>query len=151
MRWPGVIPAGAVSNEIVHHMDMLPTFLAAAGKSDIKTDLLDGYTSSALGRDYRVHLDGYNILEHLRDPDGVESPRKEIFYFSDTGDLTALRYADWKLIFLEQKAYTTIRAWIGPTSGFASGGSETTRRRCSPGRAWFKRPDRRTGRGLGRC
>ena len=114
MRWPGVIKAGSVSNEIVHHMDMMPTFLAAAGKPDIKADLLDGYSSNALGRDYKVHLDGYDITEHLKDPDNTESPRKEIFYFSDTGDLTALRYQDWKLIFLEQKAYSTLRAWIEP-------------------------------------
>jgi arylsulfatase len=114
MRWPGVIPAGSVSNEIVHHMDMLPTFVAAAGKPGIKEDLLDGYTSSALGRDYRVHLDGYDITEHLKDPQGVPSGREEIFYFSDTGDMTALRYADWKMIFMEQKAYTTLRAWVEP-------------------------------------
>ena len=36
--------------------------------------------------------------------------RKEIFYFSDTGDLTALRYADWKLIFLEQPAVVLLTA-----------------------------------------
>ena len=114
MRWPGVIPAGSVSNGIVHHMDMLPTFLAAAGKKDIKTDLLDGYSSKAMGRDYKVHLDGYDVTEHLKDPKGVPSPRKEIFYFSDTGDLTALRYEGWKLIFLEQKEYDTLRAWVEP-------------------------------------
>jgi arylsulfatase len=114
MRWPGVIPPGSVSNEIVHHMDMLPTFLAAAGKTDVKTDLLDGYRSSALGRDYKVHLDGYDISEHIKDLQRVESPRKEVFYFSDTGDLTALRYADWKMIFLEQKAHSTLRAWVEP-------------------------------------
>jgi arylsulfatase len=114
MRWPGVIKPGSVSNGIVHHMDMLPTFVAAAGKTDLMEDLLDGYTSKALGRDYKVHLDGYDITAHLKDPQGVESPRKEIFYFSDTGDLTALRYQDWKMIFLEQKAYTTLRAWIEP-------------------------------------
>ena len=94
MRWPGVIPAGSVSNEIVHHMDMLPTFLAAAGKPDIKEDLLDGYSSEALGREYKIHLDGYDLSDHLKDPDNVPSPRKEIFYFSDDGDLTALRYED---------------------------------------------------------
>ena len=64
MRWPGVIKPDSVSNGIVHHMDMLPTFLAAAGKTDIKEDLLDGYHSSALGRDYKIHLDGYDITEH---------------------------------------------------------------------------------------
>ena len=114
MRWPGVIKAGSVSNGIVHHMDMLPTFLAAAGKKDVKEDLLDGYTSSALKRDYKVHLDGYDISEHLKDPQGVESPRKEVFYFSDTGDLTALRYADWKIIFQQQKTMGTLRVWMDP-------------------------------------
>ena len=98
IRWPGTIKPGSVSNGIVHHMDMLPTFLAAAGKDDIKEDLLDGYTSKALGREYKIHLDGYDVTEHLKDPENSPSPRKEIFYFSDDGDLTALRYNDWKMI-----------------------------------------------------
>jgi arylsulfatase len=114
VRWPGVVTPGSVSNGIVHHMDWLPTFVAAAGKEDIKEDLLDGYTSTALGRDYRVHLDGYDLTAHLRDPQNVASPRKEVFYFSDTGDLTALRYGDWKLVFMEQKEKETLRAWIEP-------------------------------------
>ncbi|MCB2169707.1 MAG: arylsulfatase [Deltaproteobacteria bacterium] len=114
VRWPGVVKPGSVSNGVVHHMDWLPTFVAAAGKTDIKEDLLDGYTSNALSRDYKVHLDGYDLTEHLKDPDKVESPRKEIFYFSDDGDLTALRYADWKLIFMEQKTTGTFRVWMEP-------------------------------------
>jgi len=114
MRWPGVIPPGSVSNGIVHHMDLLPTFLAAAGKNDIKEDLLDGYTSSALDRNYKIHLDGYDITAHLKDPQNVPSPRHEIFYFSDDGDLTALRYDDWKLIFLEQRVEATFQAWMEP-------------------------------------
>jgi arylsulfatase A-like enzyme len=113
VRWPGNIPAGRMTNEIVHHMDWLPTFLAAAGKDDIKEDLLDGYRSRALGRNYKIHLDGYNILPLLTG-DKEESPRKEIFYFSDDGDLTALRYEDWKLIFMEQKVEATLRAWMEP-------------------------------------
>ena len=79
-RWPGVIPPGSISNGIVHHMDWLPTFAAAAGKTDIKEDLLDGYTSKALDRSYKIHLDGYNIIEHLKNPTKVKSPRNEIFY-----------------------------------------------------------------------
>ena len=67
-----------------------------------------------MGRKYKVHLDGYDVTAHLKDPQDVPSPRHEIFYFSDTGDLTALRYDDWKLIFLEQKAYKTLRAWFEP-------------------------------------
>jgi arylsulfatase len=114
IRWPGVIKPGSVSNGVVHHMDWMPTFLAAAGKKDIKEDLLDGYTSKALGRKYKIHLDGYDLTEHLKDPDKVASPRKEIFYFSDDGDLTALRYEDWKLIFMEQKSPGTFRVWMEP-------------------------------------
>jgi arylsulfatase len=95
-------------------MDWLPTFLAAAGKNDIKEDLLDGYKSSALGRDYKVHLDGYDLTAHLKDPQGTPSPRKEIFYFSDEGDLTALRFGDWKLIFMEQRVEGTLQAWAEP-------------------------------------
>ncbi|MCU0835855.1 MAG: arylsulfatase [Chromatiaceae bacterium] len=112
VRWPGVIPPGSVSNEIVHHMDWMPTLAAAAGKADLKDDLLDGYTSAALGRDYRVHLDGYDVSAHLKDAKDTPSPRKEIFYFSDDGDLTALRYGDWKIIFMEQKTPGTFRVWM---------------------------------------
>ncbi len=114
IRWPGVVKPGTVSNGVVHHMDMLPTFLAAAGKTDIKKDLLDGYSSKAMSRDYKVHLDGYNMMDHLKDPQNVRSPRNEIFYFSDDGDLTAMRYNDWKLIFMEQRVEATFQAWMEP-------------------------------------
>jgi arylsulfatase len=60
-----------------------------------------------------VHLDGYDLLPLLTG-ETEESPRREIFYFSDDGDLTALRYADWKLIFMEQKTEATLRAWMEP-------------------------------------
>jgi len=114
VRWPGVVKPGSVSNGVVHHMDWMPTFLAAAGKKGIKEDLLDGYTSKALKRKYKIHLDGYDLTEHLKDPNNVASPRKEVFYFSDDGDLTALRYGDWKLIFMEQKTTGTFRVWMDP-------------------------------------
>ncbi len=112
VRWPGKIEAGSVSNEIVHHMDWLPTFLAAAGAPDIKERLMRGGVR-AIGREYKVHLDGYNILPMLTG-EAEEGPRDEIFYFSDTGDLTALRYGDWKAVFMEQPARATLRAWIEP-------------------------------------
>ncbi|MCG6923609.1 MAG: arylsulfatase [Acidobacteria bacterium] len=112
VRWPGKIAAGSVTNEIVHHMDWFPTFLAAAGEPDIAGKLKRG-GYQAIGRDYKVHLDGYNILPLLTG-ETDESPRHEIFYFSDDGDLTALRYDDWKLIFMEQKAAGTFRVWMEP-------------------------------------
>lgn len=113
VRWPGRIQADTVSNEIVHHMDWLPTFLAAAGNDTVKQDLLDGVTVDEIGRSYRVHLDGYNLLPLLTGQT-AESPRKEIFYFTDDGDLAALRFGDWKITFLEQKAWGTFRAWMEP-------------------------------------
>lgn len=113
IRWPGKIEAGSYTNEIVHHMDWLPTFAAIAGKDDIKENLLDGYRSGEMNRRYKVHLDGYNILP-LLSGETTESPRKEIFYFSDDGDLTALRYGDWKAIFMEQRAEETFQAWREP-------------------------------------
>ncbi len=111
VRWPGQIPASSVSNEIMHHMDWLPTFLAAAGEADVKEKLLEGHR--AIGRKYKVHLDGYNFLPLLTG-ESEEGPREEIFYFSDDGDLTALRYRDWKMIFMEQKTAGTFRVWMEP-------------------------------------
>jgi arylsulfatase A-like enzyme len=111
VRWPGKIESGQWSNEIVHHMDWLPTFLDAAGDPDVKDKLLKGY--EAAGRNFKVHLDGYNILPMLTG-ETTESPRHEIFYFSDDGDLTALRYDDWKMIFMEQKSQGTFRVWMEP-------------------------------------
>ena len=115
VRWPGKIAEGAVSNQIMHHMDWLPTFLAVAGAPDIKEQLLTGVTVAEVGggRDYKVHLDGYNFLPFLTG-ETEETPRREIFYFSDDGDLTALRYNDWKAIFLEHRYPQTLRAWAEP-------------------------------------
>jgi arylsulfatase len=93
-------------------MDWLPTFVAAAGDPNIKESLKKGGVR-AIGRKYKVHLDGYDILPLLTG-EVDKSPRHEVFYFSDDGDLTALRYNDWKLIFLEQRATGTLRVWAEP-------------------------------------
>jgi len=111
VRWPGHIKAGTWSNEIMHHMDWMPTLLAAAGDSNVKKKLLKGH--KAIGREYKVHLDGYNFLPYLTGKE-EKGPRNEIFYFSDDGDLTALRYHDWKLIFMEQRVEATLQAWAEP-------------------------------------
>ncbi len=111
VRWPNHIEAGSWTNEIVHHMDWLPTFAAAAGDTDVKERLLKG--DKLAGNKYKVHLDGYNVLPLLTGQ-ADKSPRHEIFYFSDDGDLTALRYDDWKLIFMEQRVETTLQAWAEP-------------------------------------
>ena len=111
VRWPGHIEAGSVSNEIISGMDWLPTLLAAAGNPNIKEELLKGKTVG--DKTYKVHLDGYNFLPYLTGKVD-KGPRQEIFYFSDDGDLTALRYNDWKLIFMEQRAPGTFLVWANP-------------------------------------
>jgi arylsulfatase A-like enzyme len=113
VRWPSKIKAGTVTTEVIHHMDWFPTFLAAAGDPNVKQELLEGVTVPELGRKYKVHLDGYNLLPLLTG-ETDKSPRKEIFYFTDDGDLSALRYGDWKMIFLEQERWATFRTWIQP-------------------------------------
>jgi arylsulfatase A-like enzyme len=111
LRWPGKIKAGSVSNDIMSHLDMLPTILAAAGVPDVKAQLLKGYTAGS--RSYKVHLDGYNQLPYLTGQ-VKESPRREFFYFSDDGDLTGLRFDNWKLVFAQQRAEGTMLIWGEP-------------------------------------
>jgi arylsulfatase len=111
VRWPGKIEAGSVTNGIFHHMDWLPTMAAIAGEPNVKEKLLTGYEAD--GKTYKVHLDGYNQLPLLTG-ETDESARKEVFYFTDEGDLSALRYGDWKLIFMEQKVETTLEIWQAP-------------------------------------
>ena len=111
VRWPGKIKPGSVSNEIISHLDWLPTLLAMAGVPDVKEKLLSGYTAGK--ETYKVHLDGYNLLPYLTGEE-TKGPRKEFFYFSDDGDLTALRFDNWKLVFAEQRAPGTLRVWSEP-------------------------------------
>jgi arylsulfatase A-like enzyme len=111
VRWPGKIPAGTVLNGIVSHNDWFPTLLAAAGVLDIVEQLKAG--ADLNGTTYKVHLDGNNQLPYLTGETEV-SPRKHFFYVSDDGDLTAIRYDHWKLVFLEQKAPGTLAVWAEP-------------------------------------
>ena len=108
VRWPGKIKPGTVSNEIMSHLDWLPTLVAAAGMSDVKEKLLTGYTVGNMT--YKVHLDGYNFLPHLTG-ETPKGPRESFFYFSDEGDLMGLRYDNWKIAFAIQTAPGTLRVW----------------------------------------
>lgn len=111
VRWPGHIQSGSVSNEIVSALDWLPTLLAAAGAPDIKEKLLTGHQ---LGdTTFKVHLDGYNQLPYLTGQN-EEGARKEFIYFNDDGDLVALRYENWKVVFEEQRVNGTLRIWAEP-------------------------------------
>ena len=111
LRWPGKIAPGTVSNEIVSHLDFLPTFVAAAGDPDIKTKLLKGHKAGA--KTFKVHLDGYNLLPYLTGKES-KSPRQEFFYFNDDGDLVGLRFDNWKIVFMEQRAAGTMQVWAEP-------------------------------------
>ncbi|PKF61133.1 arylsulfatase [Psychromonas sp. psych-6C06] len=111
VRWPGKIKANSVSNDIMHHMDWLPTFVAAAGDSDIKAKLKKGHKAGK--KKFKNHLDGYNFLPYLTGED-TTPPRKEIFYFTDDGDVAALRYNKWKLVFMEQRVEGTLQLWAEP-------------------------------------
>ena len=93
MKWPGRISAGSVSNALQSHEDVYVTLAAAAGLPNLKEDLLSGYTMN--GTEYKVHLDGYNNLDHWTGK-SEKSARREFFYYDET-DLMALRVDGWKM------------------------------------------------------
>jgi arylsulfatase len=111
VRWPGKIKPGSVSNQIVSHLDWLPTFVAMAGDAQVKEKLASGY--SAGGETYKVHLDGYNLVPYLAG-EAEKSPRESFVYCNDDQQVTALRYDNWKLVFLEQRVAGTLRLWAEP-------------------------------------
>lgn len=99
IRWPGVIKPGTIVNDMCSHEDLIPTFVAAAGEPDLVAKVKQGY--SANGKQFKVHLDGYNLLPFFRG-EVKESPRREFLYWSDDGDLMAIRQGNWKVTFMEQ-------------------------------------------------
>jgi arylsulfatase len=111
LRWPGHIKAGTVNNDIIAHLDMLPTILATAGVPDVKEQLLKGIKVG--DTTFKVHLDGYNQLPFLTGQT-TEVSRKEFFYFNDDSDLVALRYDNWKIVFEEQRSPGTLELWANP-------------------------------------
>jgi arylsulfatase A-like enzyme len=102
IKWPGVIKPGTIVNDIGSHEDMLPTLLAAVGNRTVKDDLKKGATIG--GRSFKVHLDGYDLGPALRG-EAKEWPRREFIYWTDDGSVAALRYDNWKMVFLEQRGH----------------------------------------------
>ncbi len=100
VRWPGKFQAGVTLNGIVAHEDWLPTFAAIAGAPDIKEKLRNGVTLN--GRTYKNYIDGYNMSDYLSGKIN-ESPRHEFMYVNDDGQIVAIRYDDWKAVFLENR------------------------------------------------
>ena len=109
IRWPGVIAPGTVVNDIGAHEDMMTTLLAAAGDTTAKEDLFRGRTVGNMN--YKVHLDGYNLIPALRGE--APWPRKEFIYWTDDGQVAALRYENWKVTFLRQNAHG-MHVWQEP-------------------------------------
>jgi arylsulfatase A-like enzyme len=109
IRWPGVIKPGTLINEIGAHEDMCATLLAAAGEPDVSEKLKKGH--KAMGREYKVHLDSYNLMPALKGE--APWPRKEFLYWTDDGSVAALRYGNWKVSFLKQPAHG-FHVWLQP-------------------------------------
>jgi arylsulfatase A-like enzyme len=111
VRWPGKIEAGSVRNGIVSHADWFVTLVAAAGEPDVAGKLAEG--AELNGETYKVHLDGFNQLDYLTG-EADASPRPYFFYVNDDGQLTAVRFDNWKVVFYEQRSQGTLQVWAEP-------------------------------------
>jgi arylsulfatase A-like enzyme len=107
IRWPGVIKPGSIYNDMFAHEDFIPTFAAAGGNPDVVAQCLKGCQLG--GKSFKVHLDGYNLVPFFKG-DVKESPRTEFLYWSDDGDLLAIRIKAWKIAFKEQE-HTGLDVW----------------------------------------
>src|SRR5262249_50406185 len=115
IRWPGVIKPGTVVNDICAHEDFIPTFAAAAGgDTDLVEKLKKGGTLNR--KSFKVHLDGNNLMPFFKG-DVKDSPRQEFFYWSDDGDLMAVRVREWKVAFMEQNTEMGPKLPLGPWIG----------------------------------
>jgi len=114
LRWPGRIKAGQVSNEIVAHHDMLPTILVAAGDTQVIEKLRTGYKVG--DTTYKVHLDGFNLVPYLTGQ-ADKCPRTSFIYVNDDQQVVALRYDNWKIVFMEQRAPGQMLIWANPFTG----------------------------------
>jgi arylsulfatase len=106
IRWPGVIEPGTIINDMGAHEDLIPTFAAAAGEPDLVEKVKAGYQAG--DKSFKVHLDGYNLMPFLEGQ--APDPRNSFIYWSDDGDLVAIRYGNWKAIFKEQE-HTGLEVW----------------------------------------
>jgi len=104
-----VVKPGTEINEMMSHEDWVPTLVAAAGEPNVTQRLLTGY--QAAGKTFKVHLDGYDQRDLLSGTG--PSKRKEYFYWTDDGNLAALRVDRWKILFLEQRA-VGLNVWQDP-------------------------------------
>jgi arylsulfatase A-like enzyme len=97
VKWPGVIPAGTTTGELMTMEDWIPTILAQLGQKNLKQQLLDGHKIG--DRTYKVHLDGYDQTPVITKTG--PSNRKEFFFFTET-TFHGVRYGEWKFLFTTQ-------------------------------------------------
>jgi arylsulfatase len=110
VRWPGKIPAGKISNDIMSHLDWMPTLAAAAGDPELKDKMLNG---TRVGRKQaKLHLDGYNFLPYLTGQT-ENGPRQEFHYLNDEGMPVGVRVGDWKIVYSENRG-KTMALWAEP-------------------------------------
>ncbi|MFO0832505.1 MAG: arylsulfatase, partial [Phycisphaerales bacterium] len=109
-RWPGHFPAGVTLNGIVAHEDWLPTLAAAAGDTTIKERLAAG--AEVNGRSYRNCIDGFNMLDYMCGKASA-SPRTEFIYVNDEAEVVAVRWNDWKAVYMENRAHG-LNVWREP-------------------------------------
>ncbi|MEH6589047.1 MAG: arylsulfatase [Halioglobus sp.] len=110
VRWPGKIAPGQISNDIMSHLDWMPTLVAAAGDPDLKQALLKGKRVGS--KRAKVHLDGYNFVPYLTG-ETENGPRREFHYLNDEGMPVGVRIGDWKLVYAENRA-KTMALWAEP-------------------------------------
>jgi arylsulfatase len=101
IRWPGLVKPGTEINDVFSHEDWVTTLMAAVGEPDIKDKLKKG--AQIGGKTYKVHLDGYDQRDLLAGKG--PGKRHEFIYWTDDGDVAALRYDQWKMVFMEQRAH----------------------------------------------
>jgi arylsulfatase A-like enzyme len=123
VRWPGKIKPGTITNQLMSHNDWVPTLCAIAGESDIVGKLKKGgyKTTGPQGREYKVHLDGFDQSKFLTTVEGTvgknngaKSARGLFYYSDDDGLLVAMRQGDYKYVFSEQRAPGTMQVWAEP-------------------------------------
>ena len=114
IRWPGTIKPGTIVNEICAHEDFLATFAAAAGDTDVVDRIRKG---GKIGdKTFKVHLDGNNLIPAFKG-EAKEWPRQGFAYWSDDGDLMAVRLRQWKVAFMTQNTEIDPKTPLGVWQG----------------------------------
>jgi len=110
VRWPGKIKAGTISNDIMSHLDWMPTLAAIAGDEDLTERLLKG---TRIGnKQSKLHLDGYNFVPYFTGEED-SGPRTEFHYLDDSGMPVGVRVGDWKMVYAENRG-KTFALWAEP-------------------------------------